>query len=167
MEDRQSPHQNPESWTPHPTPHTPHPDLGAEVVAGLTICARASPSTWRRMRKLRGAALAAMAAAGWRRMGSRVHARTDGRGSPRGAGCSRTPRARPPEYAAGRGGAGGPRGLSPERTGEGGRVLSPAPPARSSCQRPPSVLAPDFPEAPALKSEKRPQRRTETMVPFL
>ena len=62
------------------------------------------------------------------------------RGSGRGgAGCSRTGRAGPPGYAAGRGGD--PRGLSPERAG-GGR---PAPcaqlrPAPSGSQCPPSAF---------------------------
>lgn len=55
-----------------------------------------------------------------------------------------------------RGGAGGPRSLSPERT-RGGKPVPSAQlrPAPSSSQRPPSVLAPDFPEAPALHSEER------------
>lgn len=66
----------------------PRPPSGA----GLTICASASPSTWRRTRRPRGT-VAAMARGG-------VHARTDGE-----AALGRARRAGPPEYAAGRGGA--------------------------------------------------------------
>lgn len=60
----------------NPKPQSPHP--GASVAAGLTICARASPSTCRRIRRLRGAAAGAMAGGGFEEDGGRLHARTDG-----------------------------------------------------------------------------------------
>lgn len=69
------PRPAPASRVPRPRPHSTHPGSLAGAAAGLTICARASPSTWRSSRRLRGAAAAAMAGGGARRTGARVHAR--------------------------------------------------------------------------------------------
>lgn len=91
-----------------PEPQTPTLGPGVGAAAGLTICARASPSTWRRVRRLRRSAAAAMAGgefAGGRARGS-TRAQT-GRGSGRRQRWLLSDAAgRPPEYAAGRGGAG-------------------------------------------------------------
>ena len=57
----------------NPGPRTRSPDPGA----GLTICARASPSTCRRTRRLRRAAAGAMAGGGLEEDGCRLRARTD------------------------------------------------------------------------------------------
>lgn len=119
------------SSIPDPRPCTLDPGSGG--AARLTICARASTSTWRRTRRPRGAAAATAMAGG--------EVKGDGCGSAHaptaeapGAGCSRAGWAGAPEYAGGGAGAGvschlrGPAGLRGGRPAPGIQLR----PARST-----------------------------------